>query len=133
MNYKSFNLGDWISHISGVIEDETTLDGNEMRDLVAFLSKMPKWIPVSERLPEELEPVNITWVNHEPEPYYHDIKDKNFVATGIHYRNQWYWYSTTCADYLGEYGSNEIDKVDDAVEIIAWMPLPPSYQGEENG
>jgi hypothetical protein len=38
MNYKSFNLGDWIGHISGVIEDETTLDGNEMRDLVEFLT-----------------------------------------------------------------------------------------------
>lgn len=89
------------------------------------------WIPVSERLPEDLEPVNITWVNHEPEPYYHDIKDRNFVATGIYYRGQWYWYSTTCADYLGEYGSNEIDKVDDAVEIIAWMPLPKPYEPQE--
>ena len=88
------------------------------------------WIPVSERLPEDLEPVNITWVNHEPEPYYHDIKNKNFVATGIHYRGQWYWYSTTCADYLGEYGSNDIDKVDDAVEIVAWMPLPKPYKAE---
>lgn len=89
-----------------------------------------EWIPVSERLPEDLEPVNITWINHEPEPYYHDIKDKNFVATGIHYRGRWYWYSTTCADYLGEYGSNDIDKVDDAVEIVAWMPLPEPYKAE---
>lgn len=89
-----------------------------------------RWIPCSERLPEDLEPVNITWVNHEPEPYYHDIKDKNFVATGIHYRGRWYWYSTTCADYLGEYGSNDIDKVDDAVEIVAWMPLPEPYTAE---
>lgn len=40
MNYKSFNLGDWIGHISGVIEDETTLDGNEMRDLVEFLTTL---------------------------------------------------------------------------------------------
>ena len=40
MNYKSFNLGDWIGHISGVIEDETTLDGNEMLDLVEFLSTL---------------------------------------------------------------------------------------------
>ena len=40
MNYKSFSLGDWIGHISGVIEDETTLDGNEMRDLVEFLSTL---------------------------------------------------------------------------------------------
>ena len=40
MNYKSFSLGDWIGHISGVIEDETTLDGNEMRDLVEFLTTL---------------------------------------------------------------------------------------------
>ena len=53
MNYKNFTLGDWIGHISGVIEDESELDGNEMRDLVEFLSGLPKWIPCSERLPEE--------------------------------------------------------------------------------
>jgi hypothetical protein len=40
MNYKNFNLGDWIGHISGVIEDESELDGNEMRDLVEFLSML---------------------------------------------------------------------------------------------
>ena len=40
MNYKSFNLGDWIGHISGVIEDESELNGNEMRDLVAFLTTL---------------------------------------------------------------------------------------------
>jgi len=50
----------------------------------------------------------------------------------LHYRVRWYWYSTTCADYLGEYGSNDIDKVDDAVEIVAWMPLPEPYQGGES-
>lgn len=99
------------------------------RMLDELIEEQPRWIPCSEGLPKDLEPVNITWVNHEPEPYYHDIKDKNFVATGIHYRGKWYWYSTTCADYLGEYGDNEIDLVDDAIEIMAWMPLPSSYQG----
>jgi hypothetical protein len=101
-----------------------------IEDMPSLTPQQTRWIPVSERLPEDLEPVNITWVNHEPEPYYHDIKDRNFAATGIYYRGQWYWYSTTCADYLGEYGSNEIDKVDDAVEIIAWMPLPEPYKAE---
>lgn len=103
---------------------------SEAVDIAIEALEQTRWIPVSERLPEDLEPVNITWVNHEPEPYYHDIKDRNFVATGIYYRGQWYWYSTTCADYLGEYGSNEIDKVDDAVEIIAWRELPQPYKGE---
>lgn len=53
MNYKDFTLGDWIGHISGVIEDGSELDGNEMRDLVEFLSGLPRWVPVSERLPED--------------------------------------------------------------------------------
>lgn len=48
MNYKDFTLGDWIGHINGVIEDGSELDGNEMRDLVEFLSRLPKWIPVSD-------------------------------------------------------------------------------------
>ena len=26
----------------------------------------PQWIPVSERTPEDLEEVNVTWVNHNP-------------------------------------------------------------------
>ena len=44
MNYKNFNLGDWIGHISGAIEieDERELDGNEMRDLVEFLTILNK-------------------------------------------------------------------------------------------
>ena len=34
-----------------------------------------KWIPCSERPPEELEPVNVVWVNHNPAPYYRYTKD----------------------------------------------------------
>lgn len=51
-----------------------------------------KWIPVSERLPEDYVPVNITWVNHNPDPYYASIKDVPFTATGICYKGKWYWY-----------------------------------------
>ena len=106
------------------------LDAMSRIEDLPSVTPMQRWISVSDRLPEDLEAVNVTWVNHEPEPYYHNIKDKNFVATGIHYKDQWYWYSTTCADYLGEYGSNDTDKVDDAVEIVAWMPLPEPYKVE---
>lgn len=54
MNYKSFNLGDWIGHISGVIEDESELDGNEMRDLVEFLSTI-KQEPILDKIRAEIE------------------------------------------------------------------------------
>ena len=88
------------------------------------------WIPVSERLPEDLEAVNITWVNHEPEPYYKEIKDKPFTATGVYFNGQWYWWSTLCTDTLAEYSHNFYDVIDTSIEVIAWMPLPEPYKEE---
>jgi hypothetical protein len=91
---------------------------------------MSRWIPVSERLPDNTDPVNITWVNHDPESYYADIKDKPFTATGHYCNGRWWWYSVTCQDYLDEYGHCDVDAMDGAIEVTAWMPLPESYKGE---
>ena len=86
-------------------------------------SEIPNnWIPCSERLPDDLEEVNVTWINHN------FVKDKPFTASAVYYKGDWYWYSSVCADLLAEYGKNEIDKIDDAIEITAWMPLPEPYQ-----
>jgi hypothetical protein len=90
-----------------------------------------EWIPVGERLPDDLEPVNITWINHEPEPYYKEIKDKPFTATGVLFKGQWYWWSTLCTDMLAEYQHNHNDIIDEAIEIIAWQPLPGAYKEEK--
>lgn len=92
--------------------------------------KKGEWIPVSERLPEDLEPVNITWVNRDPISYYADIKDKPFTATGHYYKGKWYWYSSTCQDYLEEYGRCDVDEIDKDIEVIAWMPIPKPYKAE---
>jgi hypothetical protein len=75
MNYKSFNLGDWIGHISGVIEDETTLDGNEMRDLVEFLTTL-KQEPILDKIRAEIKALS----NANPS-YWHsgDMVDRDDV------------------------------------------------------
>lgn len=94
-----------------------------------------QWFPVSERLPENNEAVNITYVNHDPESYYSSVKDKPFTATGVYFSGSWYWWSSTVQDYLDEYGRFEPCKIDEAVEILAWQPLPEPYkkEGQLNG
>ena len=92
-------------------------------------SEIPNnWIPCSERLPDDLAEVNVTWVNHNPEPYYDFVKNKPCTGSAVYYKGDWYWYSSVCVDVLAEYGKNEIDEIDDAIEITAWMPLPEPYQ-----
>lgn len=82
---------------------------------------------------EELEPVNVVWVNHRPEPYYQEMKDVPQKATAVYYREKWYWWSCVCEDLLAEYGTNETDQVDDAIEITHWKPLPelPKEENDE--
>lgn len=118
----------------GDISNRWGKDGEEVEKMAIEAlssSEIPnKWIPVSERLPGNTEPVNITWVNHNPESYYTDIKDKPFTATGHYCKGKWYWYSSTCQDYLDEYGRCDVDAIDDDIEVIAWMPLPQPYKAE---
>lgn len=118
-----------------IIENADNDDFNELANLARAgkihtfcMTDEEEWIPVSERLPNDLEPVNITWINHEPEPYYKEIKDKPFTATGVYFNGQWYWWSTLCTDILAEYSNNYDDIIDKAIEIIAWQPLPEPYK-----
>ena len=119
-----------------IIEGNRPISGyiilNEALDMaITALKNQPVWIPVSERPPEELVPVNVTWINRNPESYYAKIKDVPFSATAVYYNSKWYWYSSTCVDYLSEYGNNDFDLVDKDIDIIAWMELPQPFQKGE--
>lgn len=99
---------------------------------ITALQNQPVWIPVSERLPENCVPVNVTWINRSPVPYYAEIKDVPMAATAVYYDGKWYWWSTVCVDYLEEYGEcYNIDLVDEGIDIVAWMPLPEPYRESE--
>ena len=101
---------------------------------VAAMEKQQKedWIPVSKGLPETTDPVNVTWTNNDPAPYYADIKGKRFTACAHYHRGKWWWYSSVCQDLLDEYGRGPVDdEVDEAIEIIAWKPIGEPYMGKE--
>ena len=125
-----------IKAVNDAFDRETLLTGFVRSIAVRAIRDMPsaqpeqRWIPCSERLPDDLAEVNVTWVNHDPEPYYGFAKNKPFTASAVYYEGKWYWYSSVCADVLGEYGRNDVDAVDDTIEITAWQPLPEPYKGE---
>lgn len=97
----------------------------------AELREKRRWIPVTERLPEERALVNVVWVNRAPEPYYKKIKGVPFSGTACFYRGRWYWDSPVVLDLLAEYGEDEIDLVDEAVEVTHWLPLPEAPEEGE--
>lgn len=105
---------------------------NFVIDLINEQPKVGEWIPVEERLPEDLMTVNVTWFNRKPQTYYSYIKDKPFVDTALRFNGKWYWWSVVTEDILREYGESVMDEIDNGIEVLAWRPLPESYEVREN-
>lgn len=110
---------------------EITLgDFNKMvKPLDVEIHPEPHWIPCSAELPKTNDPVNVTYINHNPGNYYAEVKDKPYTATAHFHKGQWYWYSCTTQDLLDEYGTWIPDLIDKDVEILAYMPLPEPFKG----
>jgi hypothetical protein len=103
----------------------------EAFDMAIKALEEPQWVPCSNgQMPDDLAEVNITWVNRDPEPYYAFLKDKPFTGSAVYYKGKWYWYSCTCVDILSEYGENHSDALDNAIDVIAWKPLPEPWRGD---
>ena len=94
------------------------------------LEREPKWIPGSERLPKDIKPVIVTWKNTDPKSYYQYIVGKHFIGTAHYNGGKWFWYSSITEDLLAEYGKCDSEEFDEAIEVIAWMPLPEPYKAE---
>ena len=90
-----------------------------------------QWIPCSERLPKNIRPVIVTWKNNDPASYYQYIVGKHFTGTACYKNGKWYWYSSTTEDMLAEYGRYDSEEFDEAIECLAWMPLPEPWKGEQ--
>ncbi len=70
---------------------------------IKALGQEPKWIPVTERLPEEGLTVLI-------------LAESGNIEFGQRDENKWEWLAESIADYWTE-----------AEEVIAWQPLPEPY------
>ena len=94
-----------------------------------------EWIPCNKQMPDELAAVNITWVNHNPPPYYKYTKDVPLVDSAVYYRGKWYWWDATVIDLLGEYDGayiHGIEPIDKDIEVVAWMPFPKPYREDDD-
>lgn len=85
-------------------EQQAQIDGWIEQERTALLKSIPKWIPVTERLPKEFEFV-LCWYE-----YYHWLKEKILPEYGIGYIINGRWG--------GDVSSGKDCKV------LAWMPLP---------
>lgn len=126
---------DAIEAIASLDETDGTVKVFTGRQVNEILSALPSaeavqgWIPCSERLPEDIRPVLVTWKNNDPASYYQYIVGKHFIGTAHYYRGKWYWYSSVTEDLLAEYGKCDTEEFDEAIEAVAWMPLPKPYKG----
>jgi len=128
--------GDWCNECPGFEKDDCFKLSDECRkrwlESVELPSAQPEqhWIPCSERLPEDTRPVIVTWKNTDPASYYQYIVGKHFTGTACYKNGKWYWYSSTTEDMLAEYGRYDSEEFDEAIECIAWMPLPEPWRGD---
>lgn len=112
---------------------------NGIRDAIIEIYDAPtidavsEWIPCSERLPEDIRPVLVTWKNTDPASYYQYIVGKHFIGTAHYHRGKWYWYSSVTEDLLAEYGKCDSEEFDEAIKAVAWMPLPEPWKGADDG
>lgn len=119
-----------------IMRDDSWLENthepiNEAFNMAQKALKQTKWIPVSKGLPEEEYPVIVTWKNDDPAWYYQHILGKHYVGVA-HYKNgKWYWYSSITEDVLMEYGRCDSEELDEAIKVIAWMPMPEPYKAGE--
>ena len=88
----------------GINEDVSEVYNDAINIAIEALQQEPKWIPVTERLPEEGLTVLI-------------LAENGHIEFGQRDEDKWEWLAESMTDYWTE-----------AEEVIAWQPLPEPYK-----
>lgn len=124
-------MDDTISRTAAIEVYRKAKDKSEAHRMLLQLPSAQQWIPVTERLPEDAYPVIVTWKNDDPKSYYQYILGKHYTGVA-HFKNGiWYWYSSTTEDVLMEYGRCDSEEFDEAIQVLAWQPLPKPWEGQD--
>lgn len=84
-------------------DDAIQAHNETLVDVLNAIEKQPKvgeWITVEDGLPNDLQEVSVTFVNHKPHSYYEKIKDIPMSAFAVYFRGTWYWWTSTICDYI---------------------------------
>lgn len=91
----------------------------ELRDNGVFFSR---WIPVSEKLPEEYGEYLITWTTSQSKRPFIGISEGEVTSEYDHEHNR-FKFKWLLEDYVKNYPD---------VKVIAWMPLPEPFEPQES-
>lgn len=102
---------------------------HELRKAIHRICELPlvtpkqRWIPVSERLPEEYGEYLITWTTSQSKRPLIGISEGEITSEYDHEYNR-FKFEWLLEDYVKNYPD---------VKVLAWMPLPKPFEPQESG
>ena len=104
-------------YIADLLNLDRTQMVNTALDTMIEAAEETRWIPVSERLPGSSGVYIVS-------RWFSDGCESMILTNACYFDGTNIWHNDIGINHSRDY-LNE--------KIVAWMPLPPSYQGEENG
>ena len=105
-------INKWLSHTDYELKDHIYSMTKKIHELSSVTPQEPRWIPVTERLPEDRREVLVTAYWHET----YQVMMASYFGDGL----WWCVPFNNCGEHMQR------------LKPKAWMPLPKPYEPQEN-